>query len=423
MPLVIQDILARSLAARKGIKPGDKLLSINGHDIRDFIDLQFYGSDSYLECELENRDGERSIVEIIRKDRTALGIEPEAYRIESCVNNCVFCFIDQMPPALRDSLYVKDDDFLYSFVFGNYISLTNLSAKDFKRIIEQRLSPLYVSVHTTNSQLRQQMMGYQMEFDILSRLRQLSKAGIQMHCQIVLVPGWNDKAELKHTLDDLIKPEMNVLSIGIVPVGLTRYRENLQNLRVFMPDEAAEVIWLTEVYRKEKQIDYLYCSDEFFIRAKIPIPACDYYQDYPQIENGIGMVCLMQENFRDKKRSFMKEVRKKGQPIRMVTGVSAAGYLQEIADYITAKADCCPTTVQAVVNNFMGPTVTVSGLLTFTDIKKQVKPQENEIIALPGNIFNHEGITLDGFSQLDIKEYWQRDILIIEPLFDDWEWI
>jgi putative radical SAM enzyme (TIGR03279 family) len=423
MPLVIQEIIPRSLAARKGIKAGDKLLSINGHDIRDFIDLQFYGSEAFLECKLETPDGELKKVEIVRKDKTALGMEPEAYEFQNCINDCVFCFIDQMPPSLRDTLYVKDDDYLYSFVFGNYISMTNLSESDYKRIIRQKLSPLYISVHTTNPKLRKKMMGYATEFDILKQMRRLSDAGINLHCQIVLVPGWNDNQEFMKTLHDLINPRLNISSIGVVPVGLTKFRAGLNKLRTFTIEEAQEIIKLTEEFRAAKKIDYLYCSDELFVKAKIPIPDSVYYKDYPQIENGIGMISLMQENWKEKRRSFLREARKKGQPIRMITGVSAAGYLKEIAAYISWKAEACPTTVQHVVNNYLGPPVTVSGLLTFTDIKSQVKPRKNEILALPGNIFNHEGITLDGFSQLDIKEYWQRDILIIEPLFDDWEWI
>lgn len=423
MPLVIQDILPRSLASRKGIKAGDKLLSINGHDIRDFIDLQFYSSDSVLDCKMENKDGNYSNVEIIRNDKTALGIEPETYRYRECVNNCVFCFIDQMPPSLRNSLYIKDDDFIYSFVFGNYISLTNLSDSDYKRIIKQKLSPLYISVHATNPVMRKKMMGYDTDFDVLEKMKKLSKAGIQLHCQIVLIPDWNDDEDFVHTLNDLINPALNVCSIGVVPVGLTKYRKNLALLRTFTPEEAAHIIKTTETFRSKRSINYLYCSDELFIKAGIPIPECDYYQDYPQIENGIGMICLMMENWKEKKRSFLRELRRKNKPLLMVTGLSASGYLEPIASEITRKAECCPARVQPVINNFMGKTVTVSGLLTFEDIKAQVKPEDNEIVALPGNIFNHDGITLDGFSQLDIKEYWQCDILIIDPLFDDWEWI
>lgn len=423
MPLIIQDILPRSLAARNGIKAGDKLLCINGHEIRDFIDLEFYGADGYLNCELENKDGEAFSIDLNRNEKTPLGIEPESYQCTSCVNNCVFCFIDQMPPALRDSLYVKDDDFLYSFVFGNYISLTNLSNRDYDRIIEQKLSPLYISVHTTDSALRRKLMGYEQDLDVMRKLRKLSRGGIQMHFQIVVVPEWNDQEHLKRTLDDLTKPEINTASIGIVPVGLTRYRRGLSKLRILTHEEARNIISLAEEFRADKGVGHIYCADELFIRAKISIPDCDYYQDYPQIENGIGMICLMQENWKEKRRSFMREVRKKGKPLLLVTGLSAFQYIEEIADYITRKAECCPARVQSVTNNFMGESVNVSGLLTFTDISEQIKPNRNDVIVLPGNIFNHDGITLDGFSQLEIKEYWQRDILIVDPLFDDWEWI
>jgi len=183
------------------------------------------------------------------------------------------------------------------------------------------------------------------------------------------------------------------------------------------------VVNIAEKYRTKNGIDYLYCSDELFIHAGLPIPDSDYYQDYPQIENGIGMINLMLENWKINRRTFLREVRRKNRPLIMVTGVSAFDYVSVIADEVTQKAECCPVTVQPIVNHFMGEAVTVSGLLTFKDIKAQVSLQDDEIIALPANIFNHDGITLDGFSQLEIKDYWKKDILIIDPLFDDWEWI
>jgi putative radical SAM enzyme (TIGR03279 family) len=423
MPLFIQDILPRSLAAKNGLKAGDKLLSINGHDISDFIDLQFYGTEGMLKCELESAAGERNCVEILRNDKTSLGIEPVSYTNVNCINNCLFCFIDQMPPGLRETLYIKDDDYLYSFVFGNYISLTNLSESDYERIIAQKLSPLFVSVHTTNPALRRKMMQYPVELDILDSLRRLSRADIQLHCQMVLVPDWNDGKELQRSLEALLQPDLNVLSIGIVPVGLTNFRTGLTQLRTFTPEEAGAALDITERFRHKQRNACICCSDEFFILAERPIPESVYYGDFPQLDNGIGMVRVMLENWKDKRRAFLREVRKKNHPLRLITGVAAAYYLEQIAAEITRKAECCPATAQAVVNDFMGPTVTVSGLLTFGDIRAQVQPAENEIVALPSNIFNHDGITLDGFSQLDIKEYWQRDILIIDPLFDDWEWI
>lgn len=423
MPLIIQNVLPRSLAARHGIKSGEKLLTINGQPIRDFIDLQFYSSESILTCEVEDAAAQTRLVQIVRTENTALGIEPEAYKHAYCCNHCVFCYVDQMPQALRNTLYEKDDDYLYSFVFGNYVTLTNLTEQQFRRIIRQKLSPIYVSVHTTNPELRQRMMLYRQGFDVLERLKKLSKGGIQIHAQIVLVPEWNDGAELERTLDDLLNPKLRVESIGIVPVGLTRYRSNLPELRNLTPAEAQTVIDLTDTLRRDRDRDCLYVSDEIYIKAGIPVPQPDYYNDFPQLENGIGLIRLMLEHWDSKKRKFLHEVRKKAKPLLFVTGVSAYGYICYITQYITAKAEACPARVIPVINNFMGQSITVTGLLTWQDIKAQVNPQGDEIIVLSGSIFNRDGITLDGFSQLDIKEHWDRDILIVDPLFSDWEWI
>jgi putative radical SAM enzyme (TIGR03279 family) len=423
MPLKIQNVLPRSLASKKGIKSGEILLSVNGNPLRDFIDLQYYSGESYLACEVQNPEGKLRIVEIIRQDNTALGIEPEPYQHACCHNKCVFCFIDQMPPNLRSTLYVKDDDYLFSFVFGNYITLTNLSEQQFQRIIRQKLSPMYISVHTTNAELRKSIMGYRKEFDLLSRLRLLSTNGISIHAQIVLVPDWNDKAELIRTLDDLLDPSLQIMSVGIVPVGLTKHRDHLSRLRTLTDAEAVEVIRTIDDYRCNHHLDWLYASDEIYIQAKLPIPEDDYYGDYPQIENGIGLISLMLQHWKLKKRKFINEVKKKGKPLIFVTGFSAAEYIRAIAEDITKKAECCPVTVVPIINNFMGESVTVSGLLTWFDIKQQVVQTGNEIIVLPGNIFNHDGITLDGFTQLQIKEHWCADILIIDPLFEDWEWL
>lgn len=238
-----------------------------------------------------------------------------------------------------------------------------------------------------------------------------------------MVPDWNDKHEFKRSLEDLLNPRLNIASIGVVPVGLTRYRQNLPKLRTFSSPEAKEVLDLVDFYRKEHATDKIYCADEFFILAGKQIPDNDYYDDFPQLENGIGMVRVMLDNWKGKKRAFIKEVRKNGNPLCLVTGISAANYIKDIAEEITSKAECCPARVIPVINNYMGKTVTVSGLLTFNDIKKQVNPAPDEIVALPENIFNHDSITLDGYSPSDIKEYWQRDLLIIDPLFEDWEWI
>ncbi len=423
MPLSIQNILPKSLAARQGIKSSEILLTINNHPIRDFIDLQFYSSEEVLSCLIQDEEGKLRTVRIERKDSILLGIEPEEYKCLCCCNRCVFCFIDQLPPNLRDTLYLKDDDYLFSFVFGNYISLTNLDCPEYSRIFEQKLSPLYISVHSTNPTLRRKMMGYKQDFPILTVLDKLTEKGISYHTQVVIIPEWNDHEELQRTITDLINPRLSTLSVGIVPVGLTKYRRDLPKLRLLTPREAGQIISQTDELRIMHNTDKIFCADELYINADLPIPAADYYQDYPQLENGIGMLSLMLQNWQDKRSALQRELKKKNKPVLLVTGCSAAGYVKQIAGHLAAKLECSPVRVIPVKNMFLGESVTVSGLLTFGDIREQVIPRNDEIIILPGNIFNHEGITLDGYSQLEIKEFYQRDLMVVDPLFEDWEWI
>ncbi|MDZ4121097.1 MAG: DUF512 domain-containing protein [Candidatus Cloacimonadaceae bacterium] len=423
MALTIQNVLPRSLASKHGIKTGDVILSINGNRIQDFFDLQYYASDYELLFELVNEDGKPREVQILRETSKALGIEPEPYRCRFCQNRCIFCFIDQMPPKLRETLYVKDDDYLYSFVFGNYITLTNLRSEDFQRIIDQHISPLYVSVHTTDSGLRKQMMHYRQELDIAKTIRRLSSKGIEFHFQIVVVPGYNDGETLKETIRTLLHPRISTLSIGLVPVGLTKYRNNLVELIPFDAAMAEIVLDTTEELSVELKSDAIFCADEFYVLAEREIPPKEHYRDYPQIENGIGMLRLTMENFQHKKRSFLKEIRKKGSPILFVTGKSAARHIQSIADYINRKMESEVARVCIVINDYMGHNITVSGLLTHHDILAQVQAGENEVIALPNNIFNHDGLSLDGLSPLEFKESLRRELLVIDHLFEYWDWI
>jgi len=422
MPLVIQTVLPRSPAAKAGLAGGDKLLTINGHAVNDFIDLQFYSAAELLHLEVLNRTGTIRCIDLVRQDGIALGIEPEAHRIAVCQNRCIFCFVDQMPPHLRKSLYLKDDDYLYSFVFGNYISLTNLTKSDFQRIMRQKLSPLYISVHTTHASLRKSLMGYQTDFDILPALQKLSRSGIQFHLQIVVIPGWNDGDELDRSLRELLSPQLNTLSIGIVPVGLTKYRRHLTHLRLPTSREAAGIISRVDALRATGH-EICYCADELYVHANLPVPESDYYGDYPQLENGIGMLRLLLDNWKLKRRRFLKDLKKRAKPLRLITSVSAFSCLELIAADIVNRLENQMVSVHKIENNFMGKSVTVSGLLTFTDLKEQISSVEDEILAFPANLFNHDGITLDGFTQLDFKEFWQRDILIVDPLLEDWEWI
>jgi putative radical SAM enzyme (TIGR03279 family) len=423
MALIIQSVLARSLAAKAGILPQEVLISINGNRIQDFFDLQYHSSDYELNLELQDLEGAVRNIQILRERNKPLGIEPETYHCRFCQNRCIFCFIDQMPPQLRDTLYVKDDDYLYSFIFGNYITLTNLRNQDFQRIIDQHISPLYVSVHTTDSGLRKLIMRYRQDFELLRWLKKLSSKGIEFHFQIVLVPGFNDGEALKESIRTLLHPKINSLSIGLVPVGLTKYRDNLPEITPFDPAKAQTVLDTAAELSVELGSNIIYCADELFVLADQPIPPSEYYQDYPQLENGIGMLRLMLENFRKKRSAFLKELKAKDRDLVFVTGLSAHKTLMEMSDYLNRKLDSERVRVLPVINNYLGQKITVSGLLTFKDIVQQVKVSPATIVALPNNIFNQDGLTLDGFGQIDLKEKLGCEVLVIDHLFEDWDWI
>ncbi|MFO8144201.1 MAG: PDZ domain-containing protein, partial [Candidatus Syntrophosphaera sp.] len=239
MPLKIIGVRSQSPAGRAGIKTGDTILSINSMPVNDFFDLQYYSNDYRLDFEILDPAGKQRGLTLLRQAGKPLGIEPESYKLHHCQNNCIFCFIDQMPPGMRKSLYLKDDDYLYSHVFGNYITLNNLTQVDFDRITAQHVSPLYISVHTTDSALRRKMMRHKGDFDILASLRHLAENGISYHLQIVCVPGYNCGKQLEKTLTDLLDSSLSTLSIGVVPVGLTKFRNGLTPLEPFNPALAA----------------------------------------------------------------------------------------------------------------------------------------------------------------------------------------
>ena len=360
------------------------------------------------------------MVDIERESSVTLGLDPISYDCRECQNKCVFCFIDQMPPRMRKSLYIKDDDFILSFVFGNYISLTNLSEADIKRIIDQHISPLYISVHSTDSALRKQMMGYKRKLDIMQSLRRFADAGIEMHTQIVSVPLWNDGEELKRSLHDLCQPGLNVLSIGVVPVGLTRYRKQLPILQPYNKRLAQDALEIIADFRSRH--DFIYAADEFYVLAGQEIPPADYYGDFSQIENGIGMLRMLLDNYKSKKRSFLKELRKKGGNFIMPCSKSAHSSITSIAANLNKNLEQQSVRVLPIRNTIFGNKVTVAGLLTFRDIISQVDLKAGETVILPSSIFNHEAKTLDGASISNFKNIWQSDILIVDQYFEDWDW-
>ena len=421
MSLKISAVQPRSLAHKVGIRKGDTIISINSMPINDFFDLEYYSNDYQLDFELLDTEGEPKFITIERVNGKTLGIEPEPHNVRICRNHCIFCFVDQMPPKMRHSLYVKDDDYLFSYVFGNYITLNNLESIDINRIVNQHISPLYVSVHTTNPELRQKMMRYKENYDIVKTLIELSQKGIEFHLQIVAVPGYNCGEELEKTLETLLNESIAALSIGIVPVGLTGFREHLTPLSPFNSDLALETLKIIDRYREKSPI--IYGADELFLLTETPIPEADYYGDFPQLENGIGMLRLTLMNYEKKRKSFIKELDKAGGNFLLLTSTLANTILQEIADDLNNHLKQARVKVQPIKNNFFGGYVGVSGLLTASDILSQVQPLPQENIIIPENLFNTDGLTLDDVSQLELHDKLQVPILIVDPYFEDWEWI
>ncbi|MDP8231813.1 MAG: DUF512 domain-containing protein [Candidatus Zophobacter franzmannii] len=417
MAVQIHSIEQGSLADKAKIIAGSIILEINGHHIHNFLELQYYAAEELLNVNYRLPDGTVKDVRIEQDWIHPLGLTPSEHRCRDCANNCVFCFIDQMPSGFRETLNIKDDDYAFSFVYGNYITLTNMSDYDFKQIVEMQLSPLYISVHTTNNELRKKMMRYRQDFDIMERLRYLSDNKITIETQIVVVPGWNDGEELRKTLIDLTSDKLNVESIGIVPVGLTKYRDDLEKLRPVSDDEAKEIVALAQEVGSKLPECLIYCSDELFVKAGVEIPKEDYYNGYPQIENGIGMIRSLLDNWDLFCVEWMDTFVAIEGKLVFVSAVLAAPYVAKIVEdinkHIPGKAK-----VVIINNEFFGHTVTVAGLLTAQDILKQVKLQDDEMPILPSSIFSVDNLTIDNKRKEDFEEVWNREVLVIDSMLE-----
>jgi len=400
----IEYIKPQSPAHRAGLKEGDIILSINGHAIRDVLDLMYYSVDDILKIKFL-RESKKNI-SIIEKYDEPLGIEVEPFRIKRCRNKCLFCFVEQLPKGLRKSLYVKDEDYRASFLYGNYITLTNLKKEDYDRIKKLFLSPLYISVHATDPEVRNMLLGNFEAPPILMELKKLAKNKIRMHTQIVLCPGINDGGILEKTILDLYKLYPYVSSIAVVPVGLTKYHKN--NLKPVTKSKAEEVISLVETFqkrfKKKHGIAIVYLADEFYIKAQKNFPSSSIYDDFPQIENGVGMVPL-----------FIKELKKVNIPQikikkRLVTftGESFFPYLNQFIEKIQKKD--IPINLIPIKNNLFGETVTVTGLLSGEDIIKGLAPnvEKDDIVLIPDvTMKDTENKFLDDLTPSDIEKILQ----------------
>lgn len=416
MAVKISGIEKNSLAAKKKIEKDDVLISINGNEINDVLDYRFYINDTKLLLSLKTADG-KSKLAMIRKDEFEdIGLEFETYLMDkqrSCKNKCIFCFIDQLPKGLRKSLYFKDDDSRLSFLFGNYITLTNLTDDEVQRIIKMHISPVNVSVHTMNPGLRVKMMANPKAGDALNRLKAFADAGIILNTQLVLCPGINDGKELEFSLNELSKLYPAVQSIAAVPVGLSDHREGLYELKPYNEQTAGEVIdtidRFNENFKKENGTVIAYAADEFYIKANRPMPDEEYYNDYPQLDNGVGMWTLLKTEFEQALEEC--EERAVDRRVTVVTGVAAYPLISELAKKAENKIKGLSVNVVEVKNKLLGSMITVSGLICGADIVSALENTDlGEELIIPPNCLRSEGdmflddMTVDELSEkLNVK--------------------
>lgn len=390
MSVKICGVREKSVCALKGITAGDELLKINGNEIMDVLDYDFYMTEQHLTLTFKCKDGK---FKVIKTDSTDCGLQFETYLMDKqqhCKNKCIFCFIDQLPKGLRESLYFKDDDSRLSFLFGNYITLTNISEHEVERIIKMHISPVNISVHTMNPELRVQMMKNKNAGKCLEIIKRFADAGIVMNTQLVLCPGYNDGDELRYSIEQLFALYPAVQSIAAVPVGLTKYRDGLEKIEPYNKQTAGETIDIIEEYsekfRKEFGVGLCYPADEFFIKAERELPSDDYYDGYPQLDNGVGLVRSFYDDFMDEiEYCNEKTTRKK---VTLATGVDFAPYLTELCKKAEEKYKI-EINVKKIINNFFGETITVSGLVTGIDLYEQLKDCDlGECLLLPNSMIS-----------------------------------
>ncbi|MBQ3236261.1 MAG: DUF512 domain-containing protein [Oscillospiraceae bacterium] len=381
MAVVISSIEKNSPAEKAGILKGESLVSINGNAIKDVLDYRFYMTDRNLDIELL-KDGKTRTVSVSKPEYEDLGLDFETYLMDKehcCKNKCIFCFIDQMPPNMRETLYFKDDDSRLGFLFGNYVTLTNLEEEDIDRIIKMRLSPINVSVHTMNPKLRVEMMKNPNAADSLDYLKKMADAGITLHLQFVLCPGINDGEELRYSFREVEKLGPAVESAVCVPVGLTKCRQNLPKLKPFDKEGSLEVIKIVDEFRAECMEKYgepvFYAADEFFIKAELPFPEYEYYGDFTQLEDGVGLCALLKHDFYEALDYF--PAGEYNRRVTIPTGKAAYSTIKELADAAESRYKGLKIEVLAMENEFFGELITVTGLLTGGDIVKQLKEKDN----------------------------------------------
>ena len=409
MSVKISAVTPHSAAERAGIRAGEELVALNGNKIVDVLDYRFYQLETHLDVKVTGEDGER-IVKVVKTEYEELGLEFDTYLMDkerSCKNKCIFCFIDQLPKGMRETLYYKDDDSRLSFLFGNYITLTNLTQHEIDRIIKMHISPVNISVHTTNPELRCKMMNNRFAGESLKTMEKFAEAGLTLNCQLVICPTINDGDELKRSLNDLEK--LNVNTVAVVPVGLTDHRKGLYPLTPFNKESAEETLKIVEEF-SDKCLEkhgrrMAFAADELYIMAEREIPEAEFYEDFACLENGVGLLSLLYDEFEfalEEKDADENLVRH----ITLASGESAAPYLQKLFDKLKNKFPNVRVNVVPVINDFFGHMINVTGLVVGRDLINTLKDKDlgDKLIFSTSMLRSDGDLFLDDTSVDDVRK-------------------
>ena len=411
--VTIKNVEPSSYAAKAGVLAGDILLSVNGHEIKDVLDYRFYLAEKKVTLQV-HRGPEILELTIAKDEYDDIGLEFDTYLMDKkqfCRNKCVFCFIDQLPKGMRETLYFKDDDSRLSFLQGNYITMTNMSEREIARIIEMHISPVNISVHTTNPDLRVRMMKNPRAAELMPIMRRFAEAGIHMNCQLVLCKGLNDGEELERSMRELGQLYPMVESVSAVPAGLTCHREGLYPLSVHTKEDCREIITRVNAFGdefyKKNGTRLIYCADELFVKAEMEIPDASYYEHYPQIENGVGLMRSMEDEFEDE-LSYLAEDYDLTKPRRVsiATGMAAYEYISKLSKRLMERSACLEIQVYPVRNDFFGHNITVAGLLCGCDLKNQLMGKEllDKLIIPAVTLRAARDVFLDGMTPDDLSK-------------------
>lgn len=425
---IISNVTPKSIACKMGVLPGDVLISVNDQKIKDVIDYRFFTTDEHLEILLKKPDGSEWVLEIDKDYDEDIGVEfknPVMAATKECNNNCVFCFVDQMPPGMRGGLYIKDDDSRLSFLQGNYITLTNMKADEIQKLIRYRISPLNISVHTTNPHLRAKMLGNSSAANIMDQIKLFHDHDIKINVQIVLCPGYNDCGELDRTLMDLESVAPSLVSVAVVPVGTTKYQSNPDLVEVDSEKAFSTVkqieSWQKKWFEKFKR-RLVYPSDEFYLKANLPWPAAADYEAFYQLENGVGMLASF-ENDLINYIAKLPMIVKRPVKLTVVTGIAAKPFMEKMAHIVMNKVSNMDVNIHAIENDFFGETITVSGLVTGRDLVKQLGGIDlGKLALIPESMLKaDEKIFLDDMSIDDVSQ--ALGVPVLPCIVDGEQWV